>query len=140
MALGSHPQRAFAKVERTAAGLSFDGELLPWSRIARVGIAIDFGYVGTDDTDWLVVEDDAGLCAWIEVTFRNDWGLGLLREGLPDVTIRDATLHSSGPARMNRNTVIWPPSQAGSAMFREETFGIWPFRRVRLLTLPASPG
>lgn len=142
MALVSDPQRRFTRVERTAAGLSFDGELLPWSRIARVAYVIDFGYLGTDDSDWLVVEDDAGLPAWIEVTGCADWGIEeLLFGGLPELTpgaVPWRGWQSSGPAKANLNAVIWPRAQHGRPMFRERESGIWPFRRVRLEVVPAE--
>lgn len=143
MALVTDPRRRFERVARIAAGLLFDGELLPWSRIARVGCVIDFGNFGTDDSDWLAVEDDSGSTAWIEVTGQADWCIDeLLRGGLPDLTPAEVPWgkwHDSGPARKNLNAVIWPPPQRGRPMFRERAFGIWPFRRVRLEAVPAIP-
>jgi hypothetical protein len=143
MAGHSRPWRKFATCERVADGIAFDSVVLPWSRIVRVGWVIDLGWCGTDDTDWLVLEDDAGVFAWIGAVGYDDGGLACwLRGGLADLpeTVWSLPRHSSGPSAVNLNTVVWPPELRGRAMFGEQRSGFWLFERVRLRPLPRNVG
>lgn len=100
-------------------GLEFDGTIVAWDDIVRLGWVVIMG-LPSADRDYLVVVDRAHRHWWIGTVELT----ATLTELLPDDFgrledgVRTLPWQSVPESDLIQNTVIWPPGERGRALYR----------------------